>query len=121
MSFAWAPIDGGLALSGTLPAGALVQGAPGDLAITALSLRAPLGGWVTVEMSLLDVEDGVSMAELTSALRRLRDAVRAAGGGGLRLVEAPQHLAHTLYKVGDLRDGSLLLVDPRSDEGRWGP
>lgn len=60
----------------------------------------------------LDVDDGVSTAAWVDVVRHLRDR-----WGGVTLVEAPQMLAHTLYKVGDLRDGRLELVRPREDEG----
>ena len=45
-------------------------------------------------------------------VRALRDHF-----GSVTLVEAPQMLAHSLYKVGDLADGRIVLVMPRSDEG----
>lgn len=60
----------------------------------------------------LDLEDGVAVAHLVTALRALRSR-----SGRLVLVQAPQMLAHTLYKVGALHDPGLVLVDPRQDEG----
>ena len=121
MSAAWALEDGALVGVGALVAGELAAGgglAPADRRGW---LAAAKGAWLDLDLALLDVDDGVAMAELTGWLRGLRDAAAAEGARGLRLREAPQMLAHTLYKVGDLRDGRMILVDPRSDEGRWGP
>ncbi|MBI2131632.1 MAG: hypothetical protein HYT99_02225 [Candidatus Tectomicrobia bacterium] len=62
-------------------------------------------------------------AEITGgpATARMVDAVRLllARFARLRLVRAPQALAHTLYRVGMLRPGSRLeLIAPREEEGR---
>jgi hypothetical protein len=56
----------------------------------------------------LDLEDGVSVAETVNALRIL-----LAHHGTMTLLHAPQMLAHTLYKIGMLQDGRLVLIRPR--------
>ena len=56
----------------------------------------------------LDLEDGVAVVETVNAVRAL-----LAAHGQLILHHAPQMLAHTLYKVGMLEDGRLVLVEPR--------
>ena len=68
----------------------------------------------TLELDLegLELDDGVAAAQWHDLVRRLRDR-----HGSITLFRAPQMLAHTLYKVGDLLDGRIVLVEPRSDEG----
>ncbi len=61
-----------------------------------------------LDMLDLDLEDGVSVAETVNALRIL-----LARHGTLTIHHAPQMLAHTLYKIGMLEDGRLVLVQPR--------
>ena len=59
-----------------------------------------------LELLDLDIEDGVSMARIVSTLRLLRPVV---------LVEAPQMLAHTLYKTFMLSTG-ITLMRPREED-----
>lgn len=66
----------------------------------------------TLDLTDLDLEDGVANALLVDLVRALRDEA-----GGLRLEGAPQMLAHVLYKVGDLEDGRIVLLHPRVEEG----
>lgn len=56
----------------------------------------------------LDLEDGVAVVETVNAVRALLSQHNA-----LTLRHAPQMLAHTLYKIGLLEDGRLLLIAPR--------
>jgi len=67
-------------------------------------------GPLLFELDELDLEDGVSVARTISALR-----LAAAGRSSVTLRNAPQMLAHTLYKVGML--DTFTLIDPRHDEG----
>lgn len=69
---------------------------------------------VELDLEGLDLDDGLAAAAWHDLVRRLRDM---SPSGFVTLVRAPQMLAHTLYKVGDLRDGRIVLVAPRSDEG----
>jgi hypothetical protein len=62
------------------------------------------------EMQDLEIDDGVSMAKIISVIRSIKP---------VRLISAPQMLAHGLYKIGALRDGQIVLENPRFDEG-WG-
>ena len=62
----------------------------------------------TLDLLDLDLEDGVAVAESVNAVRLL-----LAHHGGLTLRFAPQMLAHTLYKIGMLRSGQLVLESPR--------
>lgn len=59
-----------------------------------------------IDMGDLDIEDGAAMACIVSALRRLRPVV---------LIEAPQMLAHTIYKTYMLST-EITLVRPRFDD-----
>jgi ABC-type transporter Mla MlaB component len=76
------------------------------------SMPLPPGDTLTVEMGELDLDDGVSVAELVNAIRTL-----IGRGRHLVLIEAPQMLAHTLYKVSMLDTQPITLVRPREDEG----
>lgn len=67
--------------------------------------RLPTGDRLTLQMLDLDVDDGPACAALVDAVRVL------AGRTHLVLEDAPQPLAHVLYRVGDL--GRLELVRPR--------
>jgi len=66
----------------------------------------------TLDLYGLDIDTGVATAAWHAAIRRIRD-----DRGRVLLVDAPQMLAHSLYKVGDLRDGRIQLESPRTDEG----
>lgn len=74
------------------------------------ALELPDAG-VELALGELELEDGVAVAELVTALRAL-----AARAGPLRLCETPQMLAHTLYKVGELDHGAIAVVTTREDE-----
>lgn len=65
----------------------------------------------TLDLADLELEDGVAVVEAVNLVTALRDRA-----GALRLLEPPQMLAHTLYKVGALTAG-ITLVDPRSEDG----
>lgn len=68
---------------------------------------------LTLDLSEADVEDARSCAALVDAIR-----AAAARLGGLQLVEPPQVLAHTLYRVGALRAGGVIhVVSPREELG----
>ncbi|MEL6344238.1 MAG: STAS domain-containing protein [Myxococcota bacterium] len=91
----------------------------GDLdgpAATALAaqLRQLAGSGPTLRIDLgeLELDDGVAVAEMVNGLRALQRRWPA-----LVLVEAPQMLAHTLYKVGMLDGERYQLIRPRDDEG----
>ena len=73
-----------------------------------------------VDLSELDVESGEALAGLITALRAWAQAACAAGARGLRLVEPPQHLAHTLYKIGALQGDLIVLHAPRAEDGHLG-
>jgi ABC-type transporter Mla MlaB component len=64
-----------------------------------------------LDLSELDIEDGPALARLVSWIRLL------AARRPLRLDEAPQMLAHTLYKIGALEGGRIELRAPRMDQG----
>ncbi len=61
-----------------------------------------------VDMQDLEIEDGVSMAQIISTLR---------SNLPLTIRHAPQMLAHTIYKIGMLDTGDFTLITPREDEG----
>lgn len=64
-----------------------------------------------LDLGELDLDDGPAVVEAVNLIRGL-----LARWGRLTVVEAPQMLAHTLYKVGDLGP-RLRLVRPRVEEG----
>ena len=68
---------------------------------------------VDVDLAELEFErdDGVLVA---GWIDRVRALLREHGRVNLR--HCPQMLAHTLYKVGLLRDGRIVLIDPREEE-----
>ena len=66
--------------------------------------RIPCGSYLY--MGELIIEDGFSMASIVSTLRKIRPVV---------LIEAPQMLAHTLYKTHMLSTG-ITLIRPREDD-----
>lgn len=58
-----------------------------------------------------DADAGVDLARWVDRLRaQLREH------GRLSIHRCPQMLAHTLYKVGMLRDGRISLIDVREEE-----
>lgn len=65
----------------------------------------------TLDLGELDLDDGEAVVEAVNLVTALRDR-----HGSLLIREAPQMLAHTLYKVGALNKG-VSLEAPRSDEG----
>jgi len=65
--------------------------------------RLPCGSHI--DMGELSIEDGIAMACIVSSLRKIRPVV---------LIEAPQMLAHTLYKTHLLSSG-FQLIRPRED------
>jgi len=71
----------------------------------------PAGAHPRLDLADLDVDDGVAVTFVVDAIRALR--ARAP----VTVRAAPQMVAHTLYKVGDLRGGDIVLVAPREDEG----
>lgn len=58
-----------------------------------------------------DAHDGVEVARWVD---RIREHLRTQGR--VRVRRCPQMLAHTLYKVGLLRDGRIELIDTREEE-----
>ncbi len=76
-----------------------------------LAARVAPAGLDEVGLDELDIDDGPALAALVGLLRRWAEP------GPLVLDRAPQMLAHTLYKVGALRSGRLVLQAPRMDEG----
>jgi anti-anti-sigma factor len=66
---------------------------------------------IEIDMTAVDSMDSESVAVLTELVRD-----HVATGAEVTLHQAPQMLAHTLYKIGLLDHAGLTLVDPRSDE-----
>ena len=67
---------------------------------------------VILDLSRLDIEDGVALATCINALRELRARV-----SGLVLRGAPQMLGHNLYRIGMLEGpGAVEMADMRLDE-----
>lgn len=87
--------------------------AASDGAALALALGSAPGsdGPVHLDLEGLELVDGVAVAEAVNGLR-----VLLARCGRLTLLGAPQMLAHTLYKVGMLQDGALVVEQPKEEE-----
>lgn len=103
----WSWQDGALVVEGDLDGGAA------EAVVAGVSAAwTDRGDRAVLDLMDLDVDDGVANARMVDLVRALRDAA-----GGIVLEGAPQMLAHVLYKVGDLEDGRIRLVAPRSDEG----
>jgi len=76
------------------------------------SIRFDPGHKIILDLSALDIEDGLTMATTINALRELRSRT-----SGLILKGAPQMLGHNLYRVGLLNGpAAIVLVDMREDE-----
>ena len=58
----------------------------------------------TIRMTDIEIEDGPALAELITTLRAISPVT---------LVEPPQMLSHTIYKINALHDNKITLVRPR--------
>lgn len=65
---------------------------------------------LVVDLSGFDIADGLAAVAAVNAMRAL------AHGRRVVLRAAPQILAHNLYRVGDLEQGSVQLEATREDE-----
>jgi anti-anti-sigma regulatory factor len=65
---------------------------------------------IQLDLSDLELDDGSAVAETVNAIRELLELAP------VLVSNAPQMLAHTLYKVGLLEGGRLTLHEPRADE-----
>lgn len=75
-------------------------------------LRVAMHDVIDVDLDDVDTGDGRGVAELAGLVQRARHA-----GRRVTLRNAPQMVAHTLYKVGALAGPhAVVLVDPREEE-----
>lgn len=88
---------------------------PQVLALFLEQLASAPSGELEVDLEEADVSAAAVVARLADALRR--EARRI---GRVRVIRAPQVLAHTLYRVGALGRGTLELVEPRDEIGSAG-
>lgn len=72
---------------------------------------ATLSGIAVLELSELDIGDGVAATHALNVVRLLRSRTPL-----LRIVAAPQVLAHNLYRTGMLAGGGIVLEAMREDE-----
>ena len=70
---------------------------------------------VVIEMADADITNAAACATLAKVIRET-----AARVGDVVLVECPQALAHTLYRVGALGSGAIRLIDPKEEMGTAG-
>ncbi len=92
--------------------GELSEANAADFESRLLSLDLDGDSTFTLDLSGMDICDGVAAATAVSCLRRLRGRARR-----LVLFGAPQVLGHNLYRVGLLEGaGAIELVDMRLDE-----
>lgn len=103
-----APEGARFTLSGDVDAGAAAR------VLQALEEKAGEGEGAELLLEEAEITGGPAAARMVDAVRLL-----LARFARVRLVRAPQALAHTLYRVGMLRPGSRLeLIAPREEEGR---
>ncbi len=94
-----------------------VHGPLDEAAVAAIAERlaeSPAAAGFTLELADADADEGGPIATLAAALR---DAARR--GTDVLIFEAPNELAHTLYRIGALGP-RLVLVDPRPPHGHAG-
>jgi hypothetical protein len=71
------------------------------------------GGPVELMMEEAELTDGLSVTRMVDAVRLLVDRFDQ-----VRLIRSPQMLAHSIYRLGMLTEGTCLeLVEPREEEG----
>ena len=76
------------------------------------ALNAALNRAIILNLSGLDIDDGVALATAINSLRELRSR-----SAKIILIGAPQMLCHNLYRVGLLDGlGAVELIDMRLDE-----
>jgi anti-anti-sigma regulatory factor len=76
------------------------------------ALKADFSRTIVLDLSGLDIDDGVALATAINSLRELRDR-----SAKIILKGAPQMLGHNLYRLGLLDEGGAVeLVDMRLDE-----
>lgn len=93
------------ALAGGLAVDGAVSGDEIEALVAALDGAArAIEGPLRLDLAELELLDGVAVARAVTGLRAL-----LARHGRLELVEPPQSLAHTLYRVGALEDGRLAV------------
>lgn len=68
-------------------------------------------GGLQLDLLQLELMDSGAVLEMHELLRRLAHPFRP-----LAILHAPQILAHSLYRVGDLERPDLYLVEPREEE-----
>ncbi len=90
-----------------------VDAAAAGRVLKALETEMVREGGVELMMEEAELTDAVSVARMVDAVRLL-----VARHGNVRLIRSPQTLAHSLYRVGMLREGAPLeLIEPREEEG----
>ena len=67
------------------------------------------GASIELELEDAEIDGGAACAELVRGVRALLDR-----GLAVRLVHAPQALAHVIYRIGMM--GRVTLVEPREEE-----
>jgi anti-anti-sigma regulatory factor len=76
------------------------------------ALNADSSRAITLDLSGLDVDDGLALVTAMNSLRELRNR-----SAKIILTGAPQMLCHNLYRVGLLGEsGAVELIDMRLDE-----
>jgi anti-anti-sigma factor len=76
------------------------------------ALSADSSSTIILDLSGLDIDDGVALATAINSLRELRNR-----SAKIILTGAPQMLGHNLYRLGLLDEGGAVkLVDMRLDE-----
>ena len=58
----------------------------------------------TIQMTDVEIEDGPALAEFITTLRALSPVT---------LIEPPQMLSHTIYKINALSEDNITLIRPR--------
>ena len=90
-----------------------VDAAAAGRVLKALEAEMVREGGVELMMEDAELTDAVSVARMVDAVRLLVGRFEH-----VRLIRSPQLLAHTLYRVGMIREGAPLeLIEPREEEG----
>ncbi len=90
-----------------------VDGAAAARVLEAADREASACALLHLDLGELELPDGVAVARMVDLVRLLLARAKR-----VRVLRAPQSLAHTLYRVGMLKgDARLELIEPRQEEG----
>ena len=92
-----------------------LAGPKAQAAVQAIDAIPENNGPLVLDLSEAEITEGTACAALTDAIRRAAHRL-----GEVIIQQAPQVLAHTLYRIGALSPGTIQLIDPREELGHPG-